>query len=105
MDDTVETLPQQPLYVAARFRGPVLGVADDDRVVIMLRGLLHALGQLRVERVGDVADQEREQAGLPGYQRAGDRRRTVAEAVDRLVHPGPGLFADIRVIADHARDC
>src|SRR6202042_2228536 len=103
VDHAVQALPQEPFYVAAGFGGAVLGVADDDRVVVVFGGLLHALGQLRVERVGDVADQQREQPGLPRHQGARDRRGPVPEPVDRLVYPGPGLFADVGVVADHAR--
>ena len=68
VNHAVEPLTQQPFDVSASLGCPVRCVADDDCVAFLFCLLFHSLCQLRVERVADIADEQRQQTALPRDQ-------------------------------------
>jgi hypothetical protein len=58
----------------------------------------------RVERVGDVLDDEADGAGAPVAQAAGEVVAGEAEVGDRRLHAGGGVGAHPRLAVDDARD-
>ena len=71
--------------ISERSRAALLGIDEQQRVVVLERDAVRAFHHVREVRVADVEDHEADRARAAGDHRARERVRTVAEPLDRLL--------------------
>ena len=101
----VDTAAQQRLHELALALGVLLARRRDQQVAALASGRLDRLRDRRVERVGDVLDDEAERGGGAALaQRAREVVALEAELVDRVAHPRGGRHGDAGLLVDDAGD-
>src|SRR4051794_16892691 len=92
--DAVDPLLEEHLQVAVLDLGAVPGAADDDAVVGALAGLLHSGEDDAPVGMGDVGEEDADEAGTTSLERARGQVRHIAELLDRGLDPDPGRCRD-----------
>ena len=82
----------------------LVGVVDEGHVAGAHADRLDDARHRREERVGDVGQDEPDQAGIAASQRLGGAVRQIADRRDRLLDALDHLLADRRRTVDHRRD-
>ena len=85
-------------------RGVLVGVAHQQEVAQLARRALDLERELRIEGVGDAADEQRHRVGLALHQRARHQVGAVAQLLDRGEHAPARLLADLAAVAQHVGD-
>src|SRR5699024_2266319 len=103
-DDPVHALAGQLVQHVLEPGAAVAQVVEDDAEAACLGGRRDRLGEGAVEGLGDVADEESNEAGAPGPQTAGDGVRRVLQVRDRRPHTLEGTRGDPVRLVEHPGD-
>ncbi len=103
-EQRVDPAPQQAPHELALALGVLLAGARDEHVPVSVRGVLHRAGDRRVERVGDVLDDEAQRAGSAMAQGASEVVAGEAQERDGGLDASGGVGAHAGLLVHDARN-
>ena len=80
------------------------GIGDEGDPARLIERIVDASREFRVERIGDLADDQPDRMGDARSEIGGGAVIDVAERVDRGLHSGPRRFGDQRAVAQNERN-